>query len=206
MLLQRMPAIGPMIWGSVLTTPVADTVVHLLRSVRGGSDGAIDELLPVVYEELRRLASAYLNHERRDHTLQPTALVHEAYLRLVGQRSIGCEDRTQFFAAASTVMRRVLVDHARARKAAKRGGGRAKTSLDEALACFEERAYDLIALNDALARLASIDERKSRVVELRFFGGLTVKEVSDVVGAPVRTIEREWTLAKAWLRGELHRE
>jgi RNA polymerase sigma factor (TIGR02999 family) len=180
-----------------------DTVVQLLQDARSGDQQAMGRLLPIVYDELRRLASAYLGHERRDHTLQPTALVHEVYLRLVGQRCLGCEDRTQFFAAAATVMRRVLVDHARAKKASKRGGDQVKTALDAALACFEERAYNLIALEDALVRLAALDERKARVVELRFFGGLTVEETSRFLGVPVRTIEREWTLAKAWLRGQL---
>lgn len=184
-------------------TMTSDQVIALLQEATRGSHNAIDRLLPVVYDELRGLAMAYLNRERSDHTLQPTALVHEAYLRLVGQRTVGWEDRTHFFAAASTVMRRILVDHARAKKATKRGGGRAKTPLDDAVAVFEERAYDLVSLNDAPELLAAQDERKSRVVELRFFGGLTVKETSQVLKVPVRTIEREWAMAKAWLRGEL---
>lgn len=166
----------------------------------------MDRLLPVVYDELRSLASMFLGHERANHTLQPTALVHEAYMRLIGQRSVGWKDRAQFFAAAATVMRRILVDHARAQKALKRGGGRAQTPLDEAVAVFEERAVDLVALDEALSRLAEMDERKARVVELRFFGGLTVAETAKVVDAPLRTVEREWTLAKAWLKAELLRE
>lgn len=178
-------------------------MVDLLQAARRGSSGAVDQLLPIVYEELRGLASAFLFRERNDHTLQPTALVHEAYMRLVGQREVGWEDRTHFFAAAATVMRRVLVDHARAKKAIKRGGDRKRTSLDEAVTRFEDRAYDLLGLNEALDRLAAVDKRKARIVELRFFGGLTVAETSTVLGTTTRTIEREWTLAKAWLRGEL---
>ena len=181
----------------------SDHVVDLLQAARRGSQAAVDQLLPLVYDQLRGLASTHLGKERSDHTLQATALVHEAYLRLVGQRSAGWEDRTQFFAAASTVMRRVLVDHARARKAAKRGGGRKRSPLDDVVACFEERACDLIILNEALERLSAVDKRMAQVVELRFFGGLTVEDTAGVLDVPVRSIERDWTLAKAWLRGEL---
>lgn len=188
-----------------MSAPTSQHIVDLLHAVRHGSREAVDELLPAVYAELRRLAMCYLSKERSDHTLQPTALVHEAYLRLVGQRSVGWEDRTQFFAAAATVMRRVLVDHARARNATKRGGGRRRTALDDVVTCFEERACDLVALNEALERLAAMDERKAQVVELRFFGGLSVAEAAGFIGIPRRTAEREWTLAKAWLRGELSR-
>jgi RNA polymerase sigma factor (TIGR02999 family) len=163
-------------------------------------------LLPAVYDELRAMASCYLSRERSDHTLQPTALVHEAYLRLMGQRTVGWENKTQFFAAAATVMRRILVDHARAQKSTKRGGGKSHSPLDETLAVFQERAIDVVQLDEALTRLSHLDGRKARVVELRFFGGLTVQETSTVLEVPVRTIERDWTLAKAWLRGELDRE
>ncbi len=188
-----------------MSAPASQHIVDLLHAARHGSREAVEELLPAVYAELCRLALCYLSKERSDHTLQPTALVHEAYLRLVGQRSVGWEDRTQFFAAAATVMRRVLVDHARARNATKRGGGRRRTALDDVVTCFEERAYDLVALNEALERLASMDKRKAQVVELRFFGGLSVEEAAGFIGIPRRTAEREWTLAKAWLRGELNR-
>ena len=191
--------------GVGLSAPASQDIVDLLHAVRHGSRAAVDKLLPTVYAELRRLALCYLSKERSDHTLQPTALVHEAYLRLVGQRSVGWEDRTQFFAAAATVMRRVLVDHARARNATKRGGGRRRTALDDVVTCFEERACDLVALNEALERLAAMDGRKAQVVELRFFGGFSVEEAAKFIGIPRRTAEREWTLAKAWLRGELHR-
>lgn len=183
----------------------SDTVIELLQAAGRGSHRAVDQLLPVVYDELRGLAAAFLCRERSDHTLQPTALVHEAYLRLVGQRTVGWQNRTHFFAAAATIMRRILVDYARARKAVKRGNGRAKLPLDDFVAAFEERALDLVGLDEALNRLAMIDERKSRVVELRFFGGLTVRETSRYLDVPTRTIEREWTMAKAWLRGQLQR-
>ncbi|MGB0716093.1 MAG: sigma-70 family RNA polymerase sigma factor [Phycisphaerae bacterium] len=176
-----------------------DTAVGILRS----SDSGVGDLLPAYYDELRSMAATYLSRERLDHTLQPTALVHEAYLRLMGQRTVGWQTKTQFFAAAATVMRRILVDHARAQKSFKRGGDRKRSSLDETLAVFQKKAYDIVQLDEALTRLAEIDARKSRVVELRFFGGLTVQEVSSVLDVPVRTVERDWTFAKAWLRGEL---
>jgi len=186
-----------------LTKPTTTDVTLLLQAARDGSRDAVDQLLPVVYDELRRVAADYLQRERSDHTLQPTAVVHEAYLRLVNQRSAGWQDRSQFFAVAAKIMRRILVDHARSHRAAKRGGGKPKTEFDDAIAVFEERAVDLIVLDEALMRLAGIDERKSRVVELRFFGGLSVEETSRVLDVPLRTVERDWTFAKAWLRGEL---
>lgn len=188
-----------------MSDSATDDILRLARAVNAGSRDAIDQLLPRVYEELRGIAVNFLRSERNDHTLQPTALVHEAYLRLLNQRSVGWEDRTHFFAAAATVMRRILVDHARAHKAAKRGGGRRRTALDDAVALFEKRALDLVGLDQALEKLGKIDERKSRIVELRFFGGLTVDETSKVLDIRRRTVEREWTLAKAWLRGELQR-
>lgn len=183
----------------------SEEIVGLLEAAARGSDEAVDQLLPKVYDELRCLASSYLHRERCDHTLQPTALVHEAYLRLIGQRTVGWRDRAQFFYAAATVMRRILVDHARARNAIKRGGNWRKTALDDAVTMLEERAVDLVSLDEALVRLAELDERMSRIVELRFFGGLTVEETSGVMEMSVRTVEREWTMAKAWLRGELNR-
>lgn len=180
-----------------------DELLQLLQATSQGSKQAVNQLLPVVYDELRGLAASYFNHERSDHTLQPTALVHEVYMRLIGQRKINWKDRAQFFGAASIVMRRILVDHARKHKAAKRGGGEKKTAFDVALASFEERAVDLVSLDDALQRLAEIDERKCKIVELRFFGGFTVDETSTLMDLPKRTVEREWTMAKAWLRGEI---
>ncbi len=178
-------------------------ILKLLREARDGSAAAVDQLLPKVYDELRYLAGAYLNRERADHTLQPTALVHEAYLRLIGQRTVGWEDRAQFLAAAASVMRRILVDHARRTQAAKRGGHASRTPLDDAIATFEERAIDLISLDDALTQLAEVDRRKCQIVELRFFAGLTAEETARVLQVNVRTIEREWSVARAWLRSAL---
>ena len=189
-----------------MTIPSADDVTPLLQAASLGSREAVDQLLPLVYDELRGLAADYLHRERTDHTLQATAIVHEAYLRLVNQQSVGWKDRSQFFAVAAKVMRRILVDHARAHRAAKRGGGKKKTEFDDAFALFQQRAGDLLGLDEALKRLATVDERKSRVVELRFFGGLTVEETSRVLDVPLRTVERDWTFAKAWLRGELEKE
>lgn len=181
-------------------------VTQILEAASGGSQEAVNQLLPLVYDELRKIASDYLRLERPDHTLQPTALVHEAYLRLVNQRTAGWKNRAQFFGVAAKAMRRILVDRARMHKAAKRGGGSTKLSLDEAVANFEERAIDLVALDESLTRLADIDERKARVVELRFFGGLTAEETAKVLECPLRTIERDWTMAKAWLRADIARE
>ena len=186
-----------------MAEPPTDQVTLLLQQASRGSRDAVDQLLPLVYDELRRIAADYLHRERADHTLQPTAIVHEAYLRLVNQQSAGWNDRTQFFAVAAKIMRRILVDHARARRAAKQGGGRRRTEFDDAFAVFEERAIDLVALDEVLNRLAEVDERKSRVVELRFFGGLSVEETSRVLNIPLRTVERDWTFAKAWLRSKL---
>lgn len=180
-------------------------VTQLLEAARSGNSEAVNQLLPLVYDELRRIAFDYLSRERSDHTLQPTALVHEAYLRLVNQRTAGWNDRAQFFGVAAKAMRRILVDRARMHKAAKRGGGAAKLELDEAVASFEERALDLVALDEALKKLAELDERKARVVELRFFGGLSAPEAAKVLDCPLRTIERDWTMAKAWLRAEISR-
>ncbi len=182
----------------------SDTEVgELVRTLGVDSKESVHELWPAVYSELRRLAGDFLLAERRDHTLDATALVHEAYVRLIKQRTAGWKNQSQFFAVAAKVMRRILVDHARGRRAAKRGGGKPASSLDEALVSFEERAIDLVALDDALKRLSQMDERKSRVVELRFFGGLSLEETADILKVSLRTIERDWTLAKAWLRAEI---
>ena len=168
----------------------------------GHTEGAAD-LMPVVYQELRRLARQHLQRERSDHTLQPTALVHEAYLRLVNQKGAHWQNRAQFFAVAGQLMRRILVDHARARLAEKRGGKAERIELDEALLPPEERAANLLALDDALTELATIDARKSQVVELRFFGGLTVEETAEAMGLNSATVRRDWTFAKAWLHRAL---
>lgn len=180
-------------------------VTRLLREGRQGDRRALDALLPTVYEELRRLAQSYLRRERGDHTLQPTALVHEAYLRLVDQRSVDWRDRAQFFGIASEMMRRILVNHARERRAAKRGGGATRISLDDALDFFHKRDLDLVELDDALRDLTSLDPEQGRIVELRFFGGLTVEETADVLEVSPATIKREWSLAKTWLRREMTR-
>ncbi len=167
------------------------------------SGNAPARLMPLVYDELRRLARSYLRRERPDHTLQPTALVHEAYLRLVDQSRIKWQNRAHFFGIAAQMMRRILIDHARAHASEKRGGARQRLSLDEAAFLPEERAADLIALDDALKQLALTDKRKSQVVELRFFGGLSVNETAEVLGVHPATVDRDWIVAKAWLYREL---
>lgn len=169
----------------------------------GPASRSINELWPAVYDELRRLATNCLSSERADHTLQPTALVHEAYLRLIGQRSIGWDSRAQFFAAAAKAMRRILVDHARKRGAVKRGGLLQRTVLDETVAGFEERGTDLIQLSDAITRLAAVDQRKADIAELRVFAGLSVEDTASVLACSTRTVIREWAVAKAWLWGEM---
>jgi RNA polymerase sigma factor (TIGR02999 family) len=185
-----------------MKTPASRDVTQLLLKWNSGDQAALDQLIPLVYDELRRLADRYLRRERRDHTLQTTALVHEAYLRLVDQK-VEWKNRSQFFAIAAQLMRRILVDHARSHGAAKRGSGERKLSLDDIVIRFEERAADLVALDDALTGLASIDPQQSRIVELRFFGGLTVEETADVLDISPATVKREWNMAKAWLYRQL---
>lgn len=170
---------------------------------RAEGRATVDELLPLVYDELRLLARAYMRRERPGHTLQPTALVHEAYLRLIEQRVVTCENRAQFLALAATMMRRILVNHAHARGAAKRGGGLRTVTLDGAWAERPGRKVDVLPLNDALERLAAVDAVKARVVELRFFGGLSVDEIAEVVGRSRASVERDWTFARAWLHTHL---
>lgn len=179
--------------------PVPAEITQLLARWSAGDAETAAQLMPAVYDELRRLARQYLRRERGDHTLQATALVHEAYLRLVEQKQSPWQNRTQFFAIASQLMRRILVDHARAHLADKRGGRAEHIELDEALVPPQERAANLVALDDALTELAAIDARKSRVVELRFFGGLTVEETATTMGLNSATVRRDWTFAKAWL-------
>ncbi len=176
--------------------------------VKGSTEQPLADVLPLVYEELRSVAYQFLRRERGDHTLQPTALVHEAFMRLAAQRQDGWESRSAFVAAAAGMIRRVLVDHARTRAAAKRGGGRQRVPLDEESGHPEtdgERAGDdeLVALDEALTRLAAFDERKSRIIELRFFGGLSEEETAGMMQMSARTVRREWRLARAWLRREL---
>ena len=161
--------------------------------------------MPLVYDELRRLAQLQVAHDRPGETLNPTALVHEAYLRLVGPNVPSFRSRTHFYGVAAHVMRQILVEHARARGAAKRGGGERKVSLDDATLFSAERTADLVALDDALTTLAAVDERKSKVIELRFFGGLSLDEAADALGVSVATISRELRFAQAWLQRELNR-
>jgi RNA polymerase sigma factor (TIGR02999 family) len=160
--------------------------------------------MPVVYDELRRLAKNYLSRERPDHTLQTTALVHEAYLRLIDQKSVDWQNRAQFFGIAAQMMRRILINHAKDRQAQKRQGYATKVSLDEAVTFYEKREVDLMALDEALNDLAALDPQQTRIVELRFFGGLTIEEVSTVLGISPATTKREWDSAKLWLRRQLN--
>jgi RNA polymerase sigma factor (TIGR02999 family) len=176
---------------------------RLLDEASGGNPEAIALVMPLVYDELRRIASAYLRHERRDQTLQTTGLVHEAYLRLVGRDDLNWKNRAHFRAIAARTMRRVLVDRARARVAAKRGGVRERVALEDTLTPSANRTLDVFALDQALDRLARIDPRQARIVELRFFAGLTVEETVEIVGLSAATIKREWAMARAWLRREL---
>jgi RNA polymerase sigma factor (TIGR02999 family) len=176
---------------------------QLLFDWSGGDAAALETLTPLIHDELHRLARRFLRRERGGHTLQATALVNEAYLRLVDQRSVRWQNRAHFFAIAARLMRRILIDYARRRHYAKRGGGAPQVSLDEAAVLSDERAADLVALDEALLDLASIDPQQSRVVELRFFGGLTVEETAEVLKLSHDKVKREWSTAKAWLYREM---
>lgn len=182
------------------------TETQLLVAWTAGDRQALDQMLPVVYDELHRLAASYLARERPDHTLQPTALVHEAFLRLIDQRAVDWRNRAQFLGVAAGLMRRILVNHARDRSAAKRGGDQERVSLRLVDTPSEESDVDLIALEDALERLGAVDLRKAKVVELRFYGGLTIDEVAQVLGVSRATVEREWSFARAWLFDALSTE
>jgi RNA polymerase sigma factor (TIGR02999 family) len=175
-------------------------VTRLLQDLSDGSREALDKLLPLVYEELRRLAHSYLTHERPDHTLQTTALVHEAYLKLIDQHSVNWENRAQFFAISAQAMRRILIDSARRHTSIKRGSGGTKISLDEAAPVSGKTANEsLLALDMALQELEKVDAEQSRIVELRYFGGLTIEETAEVLKTSPATVKREWTMARAWL-------
>jgi RNA polymerase sigma factor (TIGR02999 family) len=178
-------------------------VTKLLLQWGKGDQAALEALVPLVYEELRRLARYYLRQEKQNHTLSSTALVHEAYLKLVNQKDVQWQNRAHFFGVASQMMRRILVDHARNRAYAKRGGGALTLALDDVVGTPQRREIDLVALDDALDSLAKLDERQSRMVELRFFGGLSIEETSEVLGVSTPTVKREWASARAWLFREI---
>ena len=178
-------------------------ITQLLKAWSNGDQSARDQVMLLVYEELRRMAHQYMRKERPGHTLQTSALVHEAYVRLVDQTDVQWQNRAHFYGIAAQMMRRILVDHARARHYAKRGGDARPVSLDEGAIVSEERTAEVVALDEALAGLAAVDQRKSQIVELRFFGGLSIEETAEVLAVSPGTIMRDWTLAKAWLRREM---
>jgi len=181
-------------------------ITELLVGYGRGDKEAIDQLMPIVYDELRRQAARYLRREQPGHTLQTTALIHEAYIRLVDQRNVQWQNRAHFFGIAAQLMRRILVDHARTKKRVKRGGSDVRVSLDDATVAVKGQDLDVVALDEALERLAKIDEQQSRVVELRFFSGLTVEETAAVMRISAATVKRDWSMAKAWLHRELSGE
>lgn len=183
-----------------------EQISRLLEDWRQGNQQARDALIPLVYDELRRLARRYLRRERPDHTFQSAALVHEAYLRMAQQDAIPLNNRAHFFAVAAQLMRHILVDHARNRRAAKRGGGDAKLTLDTGIALPSKPDVDLVVLDDALTRLAELDPRQSRIIEMRFFGGLSLEETAAVLDISLATVKREWASARAWMRRELSKD
>jgi RNA polymerase sigma factor (TIGR02999 family) len=178
-------------------------ITHLLSEIRDGSPSAEARLAVLVYDELHRIATRYMRKERPDHSLQATVLVDDAYLRLVHQEERNWQNRSHFFAVAAQIMRRILIDHARGRQAHKRGGGRAIASLDDVVVISEDKCEELIAVDEALTHLAERDPRLSRIVEMRFFAGLTEEEIAEALGISARTVKRDWRVAKAWLYGEL---
>ena len=186
-----------------MTSPSRDDVTQLLLDWSNGDKAALDKLMPLVYDELHRLAHYYMNRERGGHTLQTTAIISEAYLELADQRSVRWQDRAHFFGVAAHLMRRILAGYARSRHYAKRGGAARRVSLEEAMIVSEQRASDMVALDDALTALAEIDERKMRIVEMRFFSGLSIDETAEALGVSPGTVMRDWTLAKAWLKREM---
>lgn len=179
-------------------------MTHLLGRIREGDRGAIEELMPLVYAEMHRLAEIYFRSERRDHTLQPTALVNETYLRLVDQRLADCGDRVQFLRVAALLMRRILVNHARTRQAAKRGSAPLKVSMEDAILSNEERTDELLALDQALTRLAQLDSQQASLVEMHFFGGMSFEEIAEALDISLATVKRRWSSARAWLIGQLN--
>jgi RNA polymerase sigma factor (TIGR02999 family) len=189
-----------------MVTREAEQITQLLGQMKAGDRGAAERLMPLVYGQFRALAAQYLRKERGNHTLQPTALVNEAYLKLLDQSRVQWQGRTHFFAVGAQAMRRILVDHARRRQRLKHGGQRARVTLDEGIALSPDRDQDVLALDEALVKLAELDERQAKVVELRFFAGLTVDEVADVLDVSKRTVEGDWTMARAWLHRELSKD
>ena len=183
--------------------PAPADVTSLLNKLAAGDQEAAAQLIPLVYEELRRLAARRLRQERPDHTLQATALVHEAYVKLAAQRDAKWQNRAQFFGVASQVMRRILVDYARGQQRIRRGGKQQKVSLDDVLLVSPERTEEVLSVHESLSRLEKLDARQARIVELRYFGGLTVEEIAEVVGLSSKTVMRELNVAKAWLYGDL---
>jgi RNA polymerase sigma factor (TIGR02999 family) len=181
-----------------MSTPATDITQNLI-AYGDGDQAALDVLLPEVYDELRRIAARYLARERPDHTLQPTALVHEAYLRLVDQHSVNWRNRAQFFGLAANMMRRILVNHAEARRAAKRGRGQSPVALEETIVSMDEFDLDVLALEEALKKLAAIDPGKASLVEMKFFAGMTIDEIAAAIGKSTPTIERDWAFARTWL-------
>lgn len=187
-----------------MTAPGPTAITKLLVEINNGQPQAMEQLLLLVYDELRRLAASYLRRERPDHTLQPTALVHEAYLRLVEQE-LPWANRAHFFGVAAQMMRRILIDHARGVHAEKRGRGGVKLALDEVVELSDERLADLLALDEALTELATFDPQKSQIVELRFFAGLSIEQTAAVLGLGTATVNRQWRIAKAWLHHQVSR-
>ncbi len=182
-------------------------LTQMLIQLSEGKAQVVDDILPLIYDELRRLAGNYLRRERSDHTLQPTALVHEAYLKLIDQTQVKWQNRAHFFGIAANIMRRILVDYARQHRADKRGGAAEKLPLEEEILIVSEgKSAELLALDEALENLAKIDSQKSKIVELRYFGGLSVEETAEVLGVSEITVKRHWRMAKAWLYGQLSQE
>jgi RNA polymerase sigma factor (TIGR02999 family) len=186
-----------------MATSSSQQITHLLLAWGNGDQAALEQLMPLVYDELRRVAARHLRRQRPDHTLQTTALVNEAYLRLIDSSQVRWQNRAHFFAVSAQLMRRILVDFARSRNYQKRGGGAEQVSLDEALVVAPERSADLLALDEALTRLAELNPRQAQVVELRYFGGLSEEEAAEALKVSLRTIQRDWNLARLWLYREL---
>ena len=186
-----------------MTEPSDDAIARMVERVSGGDAEAVSDLMPLVYDELRRLARGYMNRERPGQTLQPTALVNEAYLRLLKDKKQNWHGRSHFIAIAALSMRQILIERARARAAGKRGGERARVTLDEGLVAAQTASVDLLAVDEALTRLAAIDPQQARLVELRFFGGLTIAEAAEALHVSPATVKRQWAVAKAWLQHEV---